>query len=128
MGVFSILISRLSNIAVVVVIVAFVVLRPLFPFPSCAIRCLFSARCPTCGITTALRHAFNGEIALALRFHIGVIPILLILLRSIVLQLPNCRSVRQMLESRLCEVTLLGWWIVSGLLRGIVGFSNSQWH
>lgn len=117
--------NRLSNLSIVVIILAFVALRPVFPFPACPMRHLLGLACPTCGTTTALRHALNGDFALALQVHCAVVPITLILVRTIVLQFPLHSSIRRMLDCRVCEFTLLGLLIVTGLIQGMAhNYSN----
>ena len=118
MGVFPIMIDRLSNAWIVLAIILFVAVRPLFPYPICPTRLLVGTCCPTCGMTTALRYAVNGDIVSAMLTHLSVIPVMLIILRALVLHCRIPPITRDILDSLPCELALLAVLITTGLTQG----------
>ena len=54
---------RRNEIAVIVLLVVGVAIRPFFPaVPLCPSRALFDFHCPTCGTTTSLNRILHGDV------------------------------------------------------------------
>lgn len=119
MGVFSLMNSRCNNLLIVGLILIFVVCRPLIPFPVCPSRYLMSAPCPTCGLTTAFRLILTGNFLKGLEYNWTVLPVLLIIARTTLLQFNTHQSIRSKLESHYCELLLLASFIIAGFCHGL---------
>ncbi len=118
------MIRRFPNFWIVITLLVFVVMRPLFPFPLCPFRTLFGISCPTCGVTTALRYCLSGDLVHAMSVNLAVVPVVAILLRTCVLDLTVHSTARDVLESRYCELGLLAVFLVTGFVQSSILYAR----
>ena len=117
MGMLSFMICRNPNLLIVSTIIALAALRPMVPFPLCPIGYFTTMKCPTCGLTTAIRQILAGDVFNACVTHFGVVFVFLILLRAVIIQFPLTPKLQSVLESSAVEMCLLAGFFTTCIVK-----------